>query len=100
MYKRQIQTVDLTKKFNDFVANDHINLDVKEQEIKCIVGENGAGKSTMMNMLYGLLQPTSGKILIRGKMCIRDRVTLLQPVHQLLQFLMKKKNRIMKGIKR
>ena len=47
-----IQTVDLTKKFNDFVANDHINLDVKEQEIKCIVGENGAGKSTMMNMLY------------------------------------------------
>ena len=46
-----IQTIDLTKKFNDFVANDHINLDVKEREIKCIVGENGAGKSTMMNML-------------------------------------------------
>lgn len=62
-----IQTIDLTKKFGDFTANDHINLDVKEQEIKCIVGENGAGKSTMMNMLYGLLQPTSGKILIRGK---------------------------------
>ena len=70
-----IQTVDLTKKFNDYVANDHINLDVKEQEIKCIVGENGAGKSTMMNMLYGLLQPTSGKILIRGK-----EVTLNSPV--------------------
>lgn len=70
-----IQTIDLTKKFNDFVANDHINLDVKEQEIKCIVGENGAGKSTMMNMLYGLLQPTSGKILIRGK-----EVTLNSPI--------------------
>ena len=42
-----IQTIDLTKKFGDFTANDHINLDVKEQEIKCIVGENGAGKSTM-----------------------------------------------------
>lgn len=62
-----IQAIDLTKKFGDFTANDHINLDVKEKEIKCIVGENGAGKSTMMNMLYGLLQPTSGKILIRGK---------------------------------
>lgn len=62
-----IQTIDLTKKFGNFTANDHINLDVKEQEIKCIVGENGAGKSTMMNMLYGLLQPSSGKILIRGK---------------------------------
>lgn len=62
-----IQAIDLTKKFGDFTANDHINLDVKEKEIKCIVGENGAGKSTMMNMLYGLLKPTSGKILIRGK---------------------------------
>ena len=59
----------------DFTANDHINLDVKEQEIKCIVGENGAGKSTMMNMLYGLLQPTSGKILIRGK-----EVTMNSPI--------------------
>lgn len=62
-----IQTIDLTKKFGDFTANDSINLDVAEQEIKCIVGENGAGKSTLMNMLYGLLTPTSGKILIRGK---------------------------------
>ena len=34
-----IQTIDLTKKFGDFTANDHINLDVKEQEIKCIVGK-------------------------------------------------------------
>ena len=46
-----IQTIDLTKKFGDFTANDHINLDVKEQEIKCIVGENGAGKSTMIKLL-------------------------------------------------
>ncbi len=65
--RSMIQAIDLTKKFGDFAANDHINIDVKEKEIKCIVGENGAGKSTMMNMLYGLLQPTSGKILIRGK---------------------------------
>ena len=69
--KSMIQTIDLTKRFGDFTANDHINLDVKEQEIKCIVGENGAGKSTMMNMLYGLLQPT----LIRGK-----EVTMNSPI--------------------
>ena len=62
-----IQTVDLTKKFDKFVANDHINLSVKKNEIKCIVGENGAGKTTLMNMLYGVLQPTSGKILINGE---------------------------------
>lgn len=62
-----VQTIDLTKQFGNFTANDHINLDINEQEIRCIVGENGAGKSTLMNMLYGLLQPSSGKILIRGK---------------------------------
>ena len=62
-----IETVDLTKQFGDFVANDHICLSVEPQEIKCIVGENGAGKTTLMNMLYGLLEPTSGKILIRGE---------------------------------
>ncbi|MEG1716640.1 MAG: ABC transporter ATP-binding protein [Lachnospiraceae bacterium] len=59
-----IRTIDLTKKFDSFVANDKINLSVEPQEIKCIVGENGAGKSTLMNMLYGALAPTSGKILI------------------------------------
>lgn len=59
-----IRTVDLTKKFDSFTANDHISFAVEPQEIKCIVGENGAGKSTLMNMLYGVLQPTSGKILI------------------------------------
>lgn len=62
-----IQTVDLTKKFDAFVANDKINISVEPQEIKCIVGENGAGKSTLMNMLYGALRPSSGKILIEGE---------------------------------
>ena len=55
-----IQTIDLTKKFGDFTANDKISISVEKQEIKCIVGENGAGKSTLMN--NGLLRPTEGKI--------------------------------------
>jgi len=62
-----IRTVNLTKKFDKFVANDKINLTVEEKEIKCIVGENGAGKTTLMNMLYGVLQPTSGKIFVNDK---------------------------------
>lgn len=62
-----IKTIDLTKKFGDFTANDHISLSVKPQEIKCIVGENGAGKTTLMNMLYGLLEPTQGRIYIRDQ---------------------------------
>lgn len=70
-----IKTVDLTKCFGNFTANNKINLEVGDCEIKCIVGENGAGKSTLMNMLYGLLQPTEGRILIRG-----EEVNLKSPV--------------------
>ena len=55
-----IEMHDITKKFGEFVANDHINLDVRPGEIHALLGENGAGKSTLMNMLAGLLQPTSG----------------------------------------
>lgn len=64
---KMIETKGLTKKFGNFVANDHINLSVDNQEIKCIVGENGAGKTTLMNMLYGMTEPTEGEIFIRGK---------------------------------
>jgi ABC-type uncharacterized transport system ATPase subunit len=70
-----IKTIDLTKRFGDFTANDHINLSVEQQEIKCIVGENGAGKSTLMNMLYGMVAPTEGKILIHG-----EEVSMKSPV--------------------
>ncbi len=62
-----IRTVDLTKMFDTFCANDKINFSVEKQEIKCIVGENGAGKSTLMNMLYGVLQPTDGQIYVNDK---------------------------------
>ncbi len=63
----KIETLNLTKKFGNFTANDDISISVKEGEITAIVGENGAGKTTLMNMLYGLLQPTSGEIRIDGR---------------------------------
>ena len=62
-----IEMHDITKKFGEFVANDHINLDVRQGEIHALLGENGAGKSTLMNMLSGLLQPTSGTIKVTGQ---------------------------------
>ena len=65
MYK--IETLNLTKKFGNFTANDNISISIKEGEITAIVGENGAGKTTLMNMLYGLLQPTYGEIHIDGR---------------------------------
>ncbi|HFI0455853.1 TPA: ABC transporter ATP-binding protein [Streptococcus suis] len=62
-----IEMRNITKIFGEFVANDHINLNVKRGEIHALLGENGAGKSTLMNMLAGLLEPTSGEIAINGE---------------------------------
>ncbi len=62
-----IETVNLTKKFGNFTANDNINLGVEKGKITAIVGENGAGKSTLMNMFYGILKPTSGDLIVEGE---------------------------------
>ena len=67
MSKHVIEMKEITKKFGDFVANDHINLSIQKGEIHALLGENGAGKSTLMNMLAGLLQPTSGEIVVTGE---------------------------------
>ena len=62
-----IEMKDIVKRFGSFTANDHINLTVHKGEVHAILGENGAGKSTMMNVLCGLYKPTSGQIFIKGK---------------------------------
>ncbi len=58
---------DITKTFGPLVANDKVNLTLNEGEILAVVGENGAGKSTIMKILYGLQPYDSGEILIADK---------------------------------
>src|SRR5688500_10055997 len=45
-------------------ANDHVYFSVESSEVHGLVGENGAGKPTLMNILYGLIKPDSGEIFI------------------------------------
>lgn len=61
-----IQCKDLTKRFGDFYAVDHISFDVEKGEIFGFLGANGAGKTTAMRMLCGLSYPTSGEATIAG----------------------------------
>lgn len=61
-----ISVKELTKKFNDFIAVDHISFDVHKGEIFGFLGANGAGKTTAIRMLCGLSKPSSGKASVAG----------------------------------
>jgi len=61
-----IEVNNLTKKFGDFAAVDNVNFTVKQGEIFGFLGANGAGKSTTIRMLIGVLEPTSGDALVGG----------------------------------
>ena len=60
----------ITKRFGDVLANDHVDIVVKPGTIHAIVGENGAGKSTAMRIAYGFYTADSGEILVDGQ--VRD----------------------------
>lgn len=62
-----VQMHGITKQFGSFYALKEMNLDVKKGSIHSLSGENGAGKSTMMNILYGLYKADAGDIFINGK---------------------------------
>lgn len=61
-----IEAENLTKRFGKFTAVDSISFDVNEGEIFGFLGANGAGKTTAMKMLSGLIKPTSGKGMVAG----------------------------------
>jgi ABC-2 type transport system ATP-binding protein len=61
-----VRTHDLVKRFGDFVAVDHVSLEVARGEIFGFLGPNGAGKSTTIRILCGLLEPTEGAANVAG----------------------------------
>ena len=57
-----LEVKNVTKSFPGVIANNQVNLDVREGEIHALLGENGAGKSTLVKLIYGLYKPDSGSI--------------------------------------
>jgi len=61
-----IEMIDLTKQFGTLKAVDHLSLEVEQGEIFGLLGPNGSGKTTTINMLSGLSVPTSGEVRVMG----------------------------------
>lgn len=62
-----IEMLDITKRFGNILANDHVNIRLKRGQILSLCGENGAGKSTIMSILFGLYEPDEGVIKKDGE---------------------------------
>lgn len=73
----------LGKKYGDFEALVDCNLEIAPGHVFGLLGPNGAGKSTLLRTLMGFLRPTSGRAMIAGLDCTRDRVA----VHQRVSYL-------------
>jgi len=76
---------DLTRRFGDFLAVDHLRFEVRTGEIFGFLGANGAGKSTTIRMLCGLLEPTSGTAIVGGVDVSRDPESVKQRIGYMSQ---------------
>ena len=62
-----LRAIGITKLFGAFRANDGIDLDLYQNEIHALLGENGAGKSTFVKIVYGLIAPSAGELVWMGR---------------------------------
>ena len=61
-----IETTNVTKRFGNITAVDHISATIREENVFGLIGTNGAGKSTFLRLLCGIYKPDEGEILIDG----------------------------------
>ena len=76
-----LQVQHLVKQFGDFTAVNDISFDLRPGEILGLLGPNGAGKTTTIQMLLGVVKPTSGSIQMFGRDLETDREAILQQVN-------------------
>ena len=67
----KVKIDNVVKKFNGrgggMIAGEGVNVDIHENEFITVVGPSGCGKSTILNIIAGLLEPTSGSVYVDGK---------------------------------
>ena len=75
-----IELENIFKRYNDTTVVENLNLQIEAGEIVGIIGHNGAGKSTTMKMIAGLLEPTSGSIRVMGRDIHKESVKIKQHI--------------------
>ena len=81
-----IETRGLTRRYGQFIAVDDLNLQVPVGALFGLIGPNGAGKTTTLRMLAGLLEPSSGEILLNGQKAQVDGKTFRQQIGYMPDF--------------
>jgi len=80
-----IETKGLVKKYNDSTVVNNVDLMVKKGEIYGLLGSNGAGKSTIIKLILGLIKPTSGNINVFGESINKKREEILKNIGALVE---------------
>jgi ABC-2 type transport system ATP-binding protein len=73
-----LQVSNLTKSFGDVVSVDRVSFSISKGEILGLLGANGAGKTTAINMILGIITPTDGAVKVFGQDLFRSRIDLLK----------------------
>ncbi|RLG92163.1 glycerol-3-phosphate ABC transporter ATP-binding protein, partial [Candidatus Bathyarchaeota archaeon] len=63
-----VKLVNITKRYGRIIANDHINLTIKDGEYVSIIGPSGCGKTTLIKIIAGIIKPDEGEVYINGKL--------------------------------
>lgn len=80
-----LQTENLTKKYGEFTALDHVSVRLEKKHIYGFIGENGAGKSTFMKVVAGLSYPTEGTYSIMGKDTASERDNMRKYIGSMIE---------------
>ena len=75
-----IELIDVTKRYDDTTVVDRLNLQIDPGEIVGIIGHNGAGKSTTMKMIVGLVEPTLGHVKVMGYDMLKESIKIKQRI--------------------